>query len=66
MKTTAKEDGDDLILNGSKMFISGASTSDVYLVMCKTGEKEVSCVLVEAGTPGLSFGKNDMKMGWNC
>jgi isobutyryl-CoA dehydrogenase len=62
MKTFAKEDGDHYILNGSKAFISGAGSSDLYLVMCKTGEKEVSCIAVEKGTPGLSFGKNEIKV----
>ena len=65
MKATAKENGDYYILNGSKAFISGAGSSDLYLIMCKTGEKEVSCFVVEKGTPGLSFGKNEHKMGWN-
>jgi isobutyryl-CoA dehydrogenase len=65
MKTFAKEDGDYFVLNGSKAFISGAGSTDVYLVMCKTAEKEISCILVEKGTPGLSFGKNEIKMGWN-
>jgi len=65
MKTFAKEDGDYFVLNGSKAFISGAGSTDLYLVMCKTGEKEVSCIAVEKGTPGLSFGKNEIKMGWN-
>ena len=38
MKTTAKSSGDDFIINGSKCFISGAGVSDLYIVMCKTGE----------------------------
>lgn len=62
MKTFAKEDGDYFVLNGSKAFISGAGSTDLYLVMCKTGEKEVSCIAVEKGTPGLSFGKNEIKV----
>lgn len=62
MKTFAKEDGDFYILNGSKAFISGAGSSDIYIVMCKTGDKEVSCFVVEKGTPGLSFGKNEVKV----
>ncbi len=53
------------MLNGSKAFISGAGSSDVYLVMCKTGEKETSCLLVEKNMPGVSFGANEHKMGWN-
>ncbi|KAM3145264.1 hypothetical protein pb186bvf_002592 [Paramecium bursaria] len=64
MKTTAKFDNGDYVINGSKCFISGGSVSDYYLVMCKTNENEVSCILVEKGTPGLSFGKPEEKMGW--
>jgi alkylation response protein AidB-like acyl-CoA dehydrogenase len=65
MKTTAKDMGDHFLLNGSKAFISGAGATDIYLIMCKTGEKEISCILVENGTKGLSFGKNESKLGWN-
>ncbi|XP_071527247.1 isobutyryl-CoA dehydrogenase, mitochondrial-like [Panulirus ornatus] len=66
--TSAKKDGEDLILNGSKAFISGGGDTDVYLVMCRTGSegpKGISCVLVEKGTPGLNFGKKEKKVGWN-
>ena len=48
------------------MFISGGEQSDLYVVMCKTNDKEISCIVVEQGTKGLSFGKNENKMGWNC
>ena len=65
MKTTAVDKGDHFVLNGSKAFISGSGSSDLFLVMWKTGEKEVSCVIVESGTPGLNYGKNEIKMGWN-
>jgi len=65
MKTFAKEQGDHFIIDGSKAFISGGGASDLYIVMCKTGENEISCIGVEKGTPGLSFGKNENKMGWN-
>ena len=69
LKTEAKLDGNShYIINGTKAFISGGSTSDVYAVMCRTGSegaKGISCILVEAGTPGLSFGKKEKKMGWN-
>ena len=65
MKSFAKDNGDHFVLNGSKAFISGAGESDIYLVMCKTGDKEVSCLMVEAGSPGLSFGANEHKLGWN-
>ena len=69
MKTTAVKDGDHYVLNGSKAFISGAGTSDVYVVMARTGEagaKGVSAIVVEKGTPGLSFGAPERKMGWNA
>ena len=68
MKTTARKDGDSYVLNGSKAFISGAGTSDIYLVMARTGgpgAKGVSAFVVENGTPGLSFGTREKKMGWN-
>jgi alkylation response protein AidB-like acyl-CoA dehydrogenase len=67
LKTTARLDGDNYILNGSKAFISGAGTSDIYVVMVRTGgpgPKGVSALVVENGTPGLSFGAQEKKMGW--
>jgi alkylation response protein AidB-like acyl-CoA dehydrogenase len=69
LRTTARRDGDHYVLNGSKAFISGAGTSDVYIVMCRTGAegpKGISAVLVEKDTPGLSFGAQEKKMGWNA
>ena len=65
MKSFAKDEGDHFVLNGSKAFISGAGSSDIYIVMCKTGEKEVSCLLVEKDMEGVSFGANEHKLGWN-
>ena len=68
MKTTAVRDGDEYVLNGSKQFISGAGTSDVYVLMAKTadaGARGVSAFIIPLGTPGLSFGSNEKKMGWN-
>lgn len=68
MRTRAVRDGDHYVLNGSKAFISGAGTSDVYVVMCRTGgegPKGVSTLVIEKDTPGLSFGANERKMGWN-
>lgn len=67
LKTKAQRSGDSYILNGSKVFISGASVSDVYLVMARTGEsgpKGISAFLVEKDTLGLSFGKREEKLGW--
>lgn len=69
LATRAERDGDDYVLTGAKAFISGAGTSDLYLVMARTGEggaRGVSAFVVEAGTPGLSFGAQERKMGWNA
>lgn len=68
LKTRAERSGHDYVLNGSKAFISGASVSDVYLCMVRTGDashRGISCLLVEKDTPGLSFGKLEHKMGWH-
>ncbi len=68
LRTTARAEGAEYVLNGSKAFISGAGTSDVYVIMARTGEagpKGVSAFVVEKGTPGLSFGAQERKMGWN-
>ena len=69
LKTKAVLDGDYYVLDGQKQFISGAGVSDVYVVMVRTGEagaSGISTILVEKGTPGLSFGANEKKMGWNA
>jgi alkylation response protein AidB-like acyl-CoA dehydrogenase len=68
LKTRAARDGDHYVLDGAKAFISGGGTSDVYLVMVRTGEagpRGISCLLVEKGTPGLSFGAKEKKLGWH-
>ncbi|TAJ64950.1 isobutyryl-CoA dehydrogenase [Brevundimonas sp.] len=68
LRTTAKRDGDHWVLNGSKAFISGAGTSDVYVVMARTGgdgPKGISTFVIEKDAPGLSFGAQEKKMGWN-
>lgn len=67
--TSARRDGDEYVLNGVKQFISGAGSSAVYVVMARTGEpgsRGISAILVPDGTPGLSFGTNEKKMGWNA
>jgi alkylation response protein AidB-like acyl-CoA dehydrogenase len=69
LRTSARRDGDDYVLNGSKAFISGAGVSDIYVVMVRTGAagaKGISTVVVEKGAPGLSFGAQERKMGWNA
>jgi alkylation response protein AidB-like acyl-CoA dehydrogenase len=68
LATRAVRDGDHYVLNGTKAFISGASVSDVYVAMVRTGgagPKGISCLVVEKGAPGLSFGKKERKLGWN-
>ena len=68
LRTTAKLDGDHYVLNGSQAFISGAGTSDVYVVMARTGAdgpKGISTFVVDKDAPGLSFGAQEKKMGWN-
>jgi alkylation response protein AidB-like acyl-CoA dehydrogenase len=67
LKTRAARDGDHYVLDGSKAFISGGGVSDVYLVMARTGEpgpRGISSFVVENGTPGLSFGAPEKKLGW--
>jgi alkylation response protein AidB-like acyl-CoA dehydrogenase len=69
LRTTAKRDGDDYVLNGSKMFISGAGSTDVLVVMARTGEagpKGISAFVVPADAEGISYGKKEAKMGWNA
>jgi hypothetical protein len=68
LATTARRDGDDYVLNGSKAFISGAGSSDVYVAMVRTGEsgpKGISCLVIEKDAKGLSFGKKEEKLGWH-
>ncbi|MEQ1950530.1 isobutyryl-CoA dehydrogenase [Mesorhizobium sp. CN2-181] len=68
LKTRAVREGDHYVLNGTKQFISGAGDSDVYVVMVRTGAdgpKGISTLVVEKGTPGLSFGGLEHKMGWH-
>ena len=69
LRTAAVKDGDHYVLNGSKAFISGAGTSDVYVVMARTGgpgPKGISAFVVERDTAGLSFGAQERKLGWNA
>ena len=68
LKTSAKLDGDHYVLNGGKAFISGAGSTDVLVVMCRTGgpgPSGISTLLVEANSPGIQYGKKEEKMGWN-
>ncbi|NOZ43227.1 MAG: acyl-CoA dehydrogenase [Alphaproteobacteria bacterium] len=68
LRTRAVRDGDHYILNGSKAFISGGGQADIYVVMVRTGAdgpKGISTIVVENGTPGLSFGPPENKLGWH-
>ena len=69
LRTRAARHGNDAyVLNGSKAFISGGGHSDVYVSMVRTGDdgpKGISCMVVEKDTPGLSFGKQEEKLGWH-
>lgn len=68
LRTKAVRDGDDYVLNGTKAFISGGGRSDVYVCMVRTGvdgPKGISCLIIDKGTKGLSFGAQEKKMGWN-
>jgi alkylation response protein AidB-like acyl-CoA dehydrogenase len=67
LKTKAVRDGAHYVLNGSKAFISGGGISDIYVCMVRTGgagPKGISCIVVEKGTPGLSYGAPEKKLGW--
>ncbi len=67
LKTRAVRSGDHYLLDGAKAFISGAGVSDVYVCMVRTGGEGpngISCLVVEKGTPGLSFGAREKKLGW--
>lgn len=69
LRTRAKREGDEYVLDGSKCFISGAGSTDVLIVMARTGEdgaKGISCFLVPAGAEGVKYGRNEDKMGWKA
>ena len=69
LATRAERKGDRYILNGTKQFISGAGTSDFYFIFARTGGEGasgISAFVVFKDTPGLSFGANERKMGWNA
>jgi alkylation response protein AidB-like acyl-CoA dehydrogenase len=68
LQTRARREGEDYVLDGAKAFISGGGRSDLYVTMVRTGEagpRGISCLVVENGMPGLSFGKPEKKLGWH-
>lgn len=69
LRTTARREGEHYVLNGVKQFVSGAGASQVYIVMARTGgagAPGISAFVLERDTEGLSFGPNEVKMGWNA
>ena len=68
LETRAELEGDNYRLNGSKAFISGGGSADIYLCMVRTGgegPKGISSIVVEKDAAGLSFGRKEEKLGWN-
>jgi alkylation response protein AidB-like acyl-CoA dehydrogenase len=69
LKTSARLEGDYYVVNGTKQFISGAGVNDIYVTMVRSGvdgPKGVSCLVIEKGIEGLSFGAPEKKLGWNA
>ena len=69
LSTSAKKDGDHYVVNGSKVFISGAGDTDVLVVMVRTGEagpKGISALAIPADLEGIIYGKAEEKLGWNA
>jgi alkylation response protein AidB-like acyl-CoA dehydrogenase len=69
LKTRAKLEGDHYVVNGTKQFISGGGVNDVYVTMVRTGAegpKGISCLVIEKGMEGVSFGAPERKLGWNA
>ncbi len=70
LKTRAELVGNEYVINGAKAFISGAGSTDVLVLMARTGDAAsgasgISAFAVPADTPGISYGKKEQKMGWN-
>jgi len=69
LKTRAVQEGQDYLVSGSKVFISGAGDTDVLVVMTRTGEEGsqgITALLIPADAEGVSYGKKEHKMGWNA
>lgn len=69
LSTSAKKDGDHFVVNGSKVFISGAGATDILVVMVRTGEagpKGISALAIPADLDGIIYGKAEEKLGWNA
>ena len=69
LRTSAKRDGNDYVINGSKMFISGAGETDILVVMARTGGEGaagISAIAIPADAKGIIYGKSEEKLGWNA
>jgi butyryl-CoA dehydrogenase len=69
LRTRAVREGDHYVLNGQKQFISGAGSTDLLVAMVRTGDAGpggISTIVIDGKTPGVSFGANERKMGWNA
>ena len=69
LRTRAVREGDHYVLNGQKQFISGAGSTDLLVAMVRTGDAGpggISTIVIDSKTPGVSFGANERKMGWNA
>ena len=70
LKTSIKEEGDDVVINGNKMWITNAGYADLFVIYCTSDanlkHKGITCVVVEKGTPGIELGKKEDKMGHRC
>ena len=68
LKTRAIKDGNHYVVSGSKAFISGGGENEIYVTMVRTGEdgpKGITCLVIEKGMPGVSFGAQEKKLGWH-
>ena len=69
LSTRARRDGDEYVLDGVKQFISGGGSSDLYVIMARTGDsgpRGISTFFVDKTMPGVSFGAQEQKMGWHA
>ncbi|WP_286786000.1 MULTISPECIES: isobutyryl-CoA dehydrogenase [Pseudomonas] len=69
LRTRARREGDSYVIDGSKCFISGAGSTQVLIVMARTGEdgaRGISCFLVPGDAEGVRYGRNELKMGWRA
>ncbi|QYJ99218.1 acyl-CoA dehydrogenase family protein [Shewanella alkalitolerans] len=69
LKTKAVREGDEYVISGAKMFISGAGSTELLVVMCRTGDagpKGISAIAIPADAAGITYGKAEDKMGWNA